>query len=201
MEFQNYIYSKTQDYFLVMPMKSGSVTCSWIFTYFDFFTYTRTFRPNNKVREFKNPSLNMVHSYYIPEEVIEPKIIMTARNPYDRVLSRFLFTWTNSELPKPEDFTSHIVKSFEVQNPMYMMPDNIKPKYIIHLENLREDYLKIPFIYDSNLFKCGILDDVIQKKMNETLIKVNKSEFLNESNKELIYNFMKNQFEPLGYEK
>jgi hypothetical protein len=61
--------------------------------------------------------------------------------------------------------------------------------------------MKIPFITDSNISKSGILKEVLEKKMNESRFKLNKDEFLNQKNKELIYNYMKNQFEPFGYEK
>jgi hypothetical protein len=182
-------------------MKTGSVTASWIFTYFDFFTYTRNLYENNEYSEFANPALSMVHSYYIPTEVENPEIIITARNPYDRVLSRFLFTWTKNELPTVEDFDLHITKSIENNNPMYVMPDHIKPTYVIHLENLYEDYMKIPFVVDSKLNSSGILKEVIYKKINETRFKVDKNKFLTDKNKELIYNLMKNQFDLFGYEK
>lgn len=201
MRWENYIYSKTCDFYLILPMKTGSVTASWIFTYFDFFTYTRNLYENNEYSEFANPALSMVHSYYIPTEVENPKIIITARNPYDRVLSRFLFTWTKNELPTVEDFDLHITKSIENNNAMYVMPDHIKPTYVIHLETLFEDYMKIPFVVDSKLNSSGILKEVIYKKINETRFKVDKNKFLTDKNKELIYNFMKNQFDLFGYEK
>jgi hypothetical protein len=69
------------------------------------------------------------------------------------------------------------------------------------LENAYEDYIKIPFVNDSILNKSGVLKEIIQKKLNETYTKVNKEEYLTEKNKELIYNFLKNQFELFGYEK
>ena len=46
MRWENYIYSKTFDFYLILPMKSGTVTASWIFTYFDFQTYTRNLETN-----------------------------------------------------------------------------------------------------------------------------------------------------------
>ena len=201
MRWENYIYSKTYNFYLILPMKTGSVTASWIFTYFDFFTYTRNLYENNEYSEFANPALSMVHSYYIPTEVENPEIIITARNPYDRVLSRFLFTWTKNELPTVEDFDLHITKSIENNNAMYVMPDHIKPTYVIHLETLFEDYMRIPFVVDSKLNSSGILKEVIYKKINETRFKVDKNKFLTDKNKELIYNLMKNQFDLFGYEK
>lgn len=198
MKWENYIYSKTFDFYLILPMKSGTITASWIFTYFDFQTYTRNLETNT---EFANPAISTVHSFYLPPETNEPKIIMTIRNPYDRFLSRFLFTWTKQEPPTPEDFDNHVIISIEKLNPMYIIPEDINPTYIIHLENLYEDYMKIPFVKESNLNKSGVLQEILQKKINENRFKVEKEKFLTERNKELIYNFMKNQFELFGYEK
>lgn len=201
MKYQNYIYSKTLDYYLILPMKTGTVTASWIFTYFDFFTYSRKFDENNDFVELPNPALTMVHSFYLPPEVNNPKIVMTTRNPYDRFLSKFIFSWLKSEPPSVSDFDSYVIKSIENDSPIFNYPDNINPTYVIHLENAYEDYMKIPFVADSNISKSGILKEVLRKKMNESRFKLNKDEFLNQKNKELIYSYMKNQFESFGYEK
>lgn len=201
MKWENFIYSKTQDFYLILPMKTGTVTASWIFTYFDFQTYTRNFDSNGNYTEFANPAMSAVHSFYLPQEVTNPKIIITARNPYDRILSRFLFTWTKNYLPNPKDFENHIIKSIEINNPMDVIPDNIKPEYIVRLENLYEDYMKIHFIQSSNLTKSGILKDFLEKKINENRLKVDRNQFLTQVNKELIYSSFKNQFELFGYEK
>lgn len=201
MKYQNYIYSKTLDYYLILPMKTGTVTASWIFTYFDFFTYSRKFDENNDFVELPNPALTMVHSFYLPPEVNNPKIVMTTRNPYDRFLSKFIFSWLKSEPPSVSDFDSYVIKSIENDSPIFNYPDNINPTYVIHLENAYEDYMKIPFVADSNISKSGILKEVLGKKMNESRFKLNKDEFLNQKNKELIYSYMKNQFESFGYEK
>ena len=201
MKYQNYIYSKTLDYYLILPMKTGTVTASWIFTYFDFFTYSRKFDENNDFVELSNPALTMVHSFYLPPEVNNPKIVMTTRNPYDRFLSKFIFSWLKSEPPSVSDFDSYVIKSIENDSPIFNYPDNINPTYVIHLENAYEDYMKIPFVADSNISKSGILKEVLGKKMNESRFKLNKDEFLNQKNKELIYSYMKNQFESFGYEK
>ncbi len=198
MGWENYIYSKTFDFYLILPMKSGTITASWIFTYFDFQTYTRKLDTNT---EFANPAISTVHSFYLPPEVSDHKIIMTARNPYDRFLSRFLFTWTKETQPTPEDFNEHITTSIEKLNPMYIIPDGINPTYIIHLETLYEDYMKIPFVKESNLNKSGVLNEILEKRINENRFKVDKEKFLTERNKELIYGFMKNQFQLFGYEK
>lgn len=201
MKWENFIYSKPQDFYLILPMKTGTVTASWIFTYFDFQTYTRNFDSNGNYTEFANPAMSAVHSFYLPQEVTNPKIIITARNPYDRILSRFLFTWTKNYLPNPKDFENHIIKSIEINNPMDVIPDNIKPEYIVRLENLYEDYMKIHFIQSSNLTKSGILKDFLEKKINENRLKVDRNQFLTQVNKELIYSSFKNQFELFGYEK
>ena len=201
MTWQNYIYSKTFDYFLILPMKTGTVTASWIFTYFDFYTITRNFDDQGNYKEFPNAAMSAVHSFYLPPEISDPKIIVTARNPYDKMLSRFLFGWTKELTPTPLDFENYILTSIEKQNHTVTFPNEIKPTYIIHSENLYEDYLKIPFVENSNLNKSGVLKEILSKKINEGRIKVNKPDYLTDKNKELIYSFLKNQFELFGYEK
>lgn len=201
MRTEKYIYSKTFDFYLVLPMKTGSVTASWIFTYFDFFTYTRKIFDNYEYDDILTPYLAMVHSYYLPPEEKNPKIIVTSRNPYDRMLSRFLFTWGKNELPSVDDFEMHIINSIETSNPLYIMPDYISPTYTIRLENLLDDYKKIPFIANSKLISSGIIEEMTNKKINENRIKVDREQYLTRRNKELIYDFMRNQFELFGYKK
>jgi hypothetical protein len=99
------------------------------------------------------------------------------------------------------DFENYILTSIEKQNHTVIFPNEIKPTYIIHSENLYEDYLKIPFVENSNLNKSGVLKEILSKKINEGRIKVNKPDYLTDKNKELIYSFLKNQFELFGYEK
>lgn len=201
MIFQNFIYSKIFDHYLILPMKTGTVHASWIFTYFDFYTYTRNFDSDGNFKEVPNPAMSAVHSYYIPPEIENPKIIVTTRNPYDKVLSRFLFTWTLNSTPTYQDFLNNILASIHHNNPMLIYPSELIPTYTIKLENMYEDYMRIPFIKDSNLNKTGILLEMCNKKINEARIKVKKEDFLTEETKELIYNFLKNQFELFGYEK
>lgn len=201
MKFQNFIYSRTYDYYLILPMKTGTVNASWIFTYFDFYTYTRNFDSDGNFKEISNPAMSAVHSYYIPPENPNPKIIVTARNPYDKVLSKFLFNWTRNEPPTYQDFLNNILNSIQHNNPMLIYPPELIPTYSIRLENMYEDYMKIPFVKDSNLNKSGILLEMCNKKINEARIKVNKDDFLTQEAKDLIYNFLKNQFELFGYQK
>jgi len=61
--------------------------------------------------------------------------------------------------------------------------------------------MKIPFVSDSNLVKSGILQEILEKKINKARINVDKEKFLTDTNKEIIYSFTKNQFELFGYQK
>jgi hypothetical protein len=201
MDYKNYIYSKTHDYYLVLPMKTGSRTASWIFTYFDFVVYTRNFIDDTQFIEFPNPSMSHIHSYYLPPEIENHKIIVTARNPYEKTLSRFLHGWIKNSTPTPLDFENYIISSSKNPNESVTFPDDIYPNYVIHLETLFEDYMKIPFVSDSNLVKSGILQEILEKKINKARINVDKEKFLTDTNKEIIYSFTKNQFELFGYQK
>ncbi len=201
MKYKNYIYSTTHDYYLVLPMKTASTTAGWIFTYFDFIVYTRNFSDDNSFIEFPNPSMSHIHSYYLPPEIENHKIIVTARNPYEKTLSRFLHAWIKETNPTPSDFEKYIINSAQNPNDSVTFPDDIIPNHIIHSENLFEDYIKIPFIKDSNLAKSGVLKEILEKRINKGRVEVDKEKFLTDKNKEIIYSFTKNQFELFGYEK
>lgn len=201
MRVENYIYSKTFDYFLVLPMKTASTTATWVFTYFDFCTYSRVFSEDGNFKEIPNPAISMLHSFYVPPEIEAPKIIITTRNPYHKTLSNFLFRWKKDEMPTPIDFENFIINAIEHNDHTLTFPDNINPTHIIQMENVYEDYLKIPFVKNSKLNSTGILQEFLEKNINQNLIKVDKDKFLTEKNKEMIYSFLTNQFEIFGYQK
>jgi hypothetical protein len=63
-----------------------------------------------------------------------------------------------------------------------------------------EDYLKIPFIKNSKLVSCGILEEMCEKKINDHL-SYDSSDYYTEEIKEKVYSFMKIEFESFGYSK
>lgn len=78
---------------------------------------------------------------------------------------------------------------------------DINPTYIIKKENLYGDLLKIPFISESNLNQCGILKEMCNKKINSSFEIKYRDEFLDNQNKNLIYDFFEKDFDYFKYSK
>ena len=81
------------------------------------------------------------------------------------------------------------------------MFDERVPDYILRSENLYQDYLKIPFIVDSKLNKCGILEDICNRKINKGSGTLDIENYLTSSVKEKIYKMFQSHFELFGYQK
>lgn len=199
------MYSETYDYYLLLPMKTATTHVSWVFRYFDFLNYTRITLDDGTKKDFQNVSIMQTHDCYIPDEITNPKSIITTRNPYYRILSYFLFTQNPYvfETPSPESFTEYL-KSLPdkkgVIDTLFAGIDS-NPTHVIRQETLYEDYCKIDFIKNSDLNEMGILRKICDKRINENRHSVNKSDYLTEYNKELIYDIMKPIFEKFGYDK
>jgi predicted nucleotidyltransferase len=76
------------------------------------------------------------------------------------------------------------------------------PDYAVRLENLYEDYSKIPFIVESEYYKSGELKKAITQKVNvsnedETLWK----KFYTQEIADIVYYRMPRYFDLFGYDK
>ena len=137
------------------------------------------------------------------------KILAAVRNPYSRFFSEFTFS------RKPEEFIYNEINKenfrfFIYQSTVYT--DIISnecvdfsqriPDYPVRLENLYEDYSKIPFITDSEYFKSGELKKDINIKVNVS--NENDSlwrKFYTQEIADIIYYRMPRYFELFGYDK
>jgi hypothetical protein len=70
-----------------------------------------------------------------------------------------------------------------------------KPEYVLRLENLKEDFLKIPFV--RNHFTETQLDYMCTHGKELTPWEIH----YNDEMKEIVYEMTKHQFEAWGYEK
>lgn len=201
MKSKIYSYSKTYDYYAVYPMKNASSSTFWILRYFDFINYER----NERIIGGDLPQDNFIQSHkcYIPEEIIEPKIIMPVRNPYNRLLSFFLFTQSYEDRTKTEKFTEYLekIKSDKSKYEHLYWGYNLNPTHIVRVENMYEDLCNIPFINQSDLNQFGILKKMCDKKVNSSTFYGDKENYLNHFNKSLIYELFEPHFNKFGYEK
>ena len=201
---KNWMYYNTHNTCVLMPMKTASTHVSWVLKYFDFESHVRIFYDDGTHKDFTNSHVQP-HDCFIPEELVNPKTILTVRNPYERILSFFLFTrnYLLNKNVSPSDFSYFLNGLNDESNDFKQLNFVIEvpPTYIIRKENLYEDYCKINFINESDLNHLGILQKMCVKKINKTNLEIEKEDFLTSENKSIIYKLFKPHFHLFGYEK
>jgi hypothetical protein len=105
------------------------------------------------------------------------------------------------EIKEFEDFSHEIIEIDPEFTRTTNMFESRVPDFVLRAENLYEDYLKIPFILDSKLYKCGILEDICNRKINKGLGTLNIEKYLTSSVEEKIYKMFQSHFDLFGYEK
>jgi len=137
------------------------------------------------------------------------KILAAVRNPYSRFFSEFTFTRksedyifndTNKEKFKEFIYEVIVYNNFFTKGCVDFLER--VPDYPVRLENLYEDYSKIPFIVESEYFKSGELKRMITRKVNvsnedETLWK----KFYTQETADIVYYRMSRYFDLFGYDK
>lgn len=134
------------------------------------------------------------HYYYFFEGHENYSFIMTVRNPYNQYLS-FMGYRIN------QDSSDHLERMFQnEEHRLFMLKlKQRKPDYVLRIENLYEDYCKIPFIEDSNFNKSGDLKKLIDSKPNQ--LKQKPDFQFNQQIADLIYYNNLVIFDMFGYEK
>lgn len=137
------------------------------------------------------------------------KILAAVRNPYSKFFSdytfnrdpkEFIINEENKEKFKDYIYDSLVLKDFLSKN-CIDFPERI-PDYSVRLENLYEDYSKIPFIVESEYYKSGQLKKDVEVKVNVS----NEDEnlwrnFYTQEIADIIYYRMPRYFELFGYDK
>lgn len=204
MHLKSYTLSEKYNSFIWTPMKTASSHVSFVFAHFDFVTVTKNINTNIIVAQ-SSEFLNFGHSFGFPDGHENMTFICSMRNPYLRVFSmfsrRFLKPENKPEINEFEDFFHETIEvDPEFTKTTNMFEDRI-PDYILRSENLYEDYLKIPFVNESKLNQCGILEDICNRKINIGLGTLTPELYLTESVKNKIYKMFQPHFELFGYEK
>lgn len=178
--------------FFWAPNKTASTLATKIFDNFDFYAYDsiRNEKVSNKV--------NHVHSNCFFDGHENYDFILTCRNPYDRFLSANGYSRQPYEKVKFELENYFADKREHIQ--MIMNLQIRKPDYIIKTETILEDYLKIPFIKESELYQSGKLKQLIDSKPNRTVNEKSR-EVLDTDLADLIYYNNITFFDLGGYEK
>ena len=128
------------------------------------------------------------------------KFISTIRNPYIQVFSEFP---KNGKQTK-ENFKIHLERKFQLdKSDVYNFWNYSKriPDYILRVENVYEDYLKIPFIRESEFCKSGNLKSVIDSNPNKTPYNYDWRDFYDQNIADLVYYNSSDYFDLFGYDK
>lgn len=180
--------------FLWTQQKTSSTLALEIFKNFGFIGYSI----NNNVADFSNPFFFHPHEPCLFDGHENFILIATIRNPYTLLFSEF----AQAKDPTTEKFHNFLEKKFQVfKKDKFFSKWKREPNYLIRVENLLEDYSKIPFIKESEFFKSGKLENEINKNHNKNPKAYYWRNFFNQDVADLIYYNTSNYFEKFGYDK
>lgn len=100
----------------------------------------------------------------------EYKLLIAVRNPYTRFFSLYSYMMKLSKKNiSKEGFQSFLDIHLDNLHSYYCTDFTVrKPDYFVRQEFMFEDYCKIPFINESDLYLSGKLREICNLKMNET---------------------------------
>jgi hypothetical protein len=174
----------------IAPERTGSRKVAEVLSYYDF--------KNNGYRVCSYGDYYYTHTHISLEKYSQYRTICNARNPYGRTYSLFKnFYWQIKDKSK-EGFRDYLLNHLPKGNMLTIVvgPMVNKPfDYIIRLEHMKEDLMKLPFILE-----------VMSESQIEMMISHGKdiddwSEFYDDEMKEIVYNLTEHHFKLWGYEK
>lgn len=198
----NYTISKKHNSYIWLPAKTASNTLSWILAHYDFEKFI--FDQNNELILDHN-LVHFGHANDHPKDSENMIFLCSLRNPYERYFSFFksLHRYGNVKITK-DNFINFIENEFEKKQSVVYRSWNIfeerKPDYIIRTESIYSDLIKIPFIKNSRVNECGILEEMCNKKIWASM-DINSESYFSPEIKEKIFNLFQSHFELGGYEK
>jgi hypothetical protein len=195
--------SEQYKYFTWTPERTGSTHFTNIISKLEFQSADIV---DGKIISYKE---NTRHNHFCTlfENHWDYKFIITTRNPYSMVLSMLGVSY----MENLSDVQYEIELRIEhiLQNP-FDSPfccqcfQNRKPDYFLRLENLYEDWIKIPFVQTHELNISGELKKLTEIRMNEqkNTEDVNYwKKYYNKRIADLVYYNFPNNFELFGYDK
>lgn len=178
--------------FFWCPPKTASNLAAMVFDNYDFFAYdsSKKLKLSDSVKHTHSNGFFDNHENY--------DFILTARNPYNQFISKLAYD-TNTI----DEIINHLEIYFLGTSHHSIMMKNLsirKPNYVVKVEEIESDYLKIPFINNSEFHLSGGLKKLINSKPNQYN---GKKDFKipNQDIADLIYYNNLPIFEICGYEK
>jgi len=184
------------------PGKTGSVHAAAIFAClpFEFIECSYDRKSIYNFHEIASHSHRMDlfegHENYI--------LICTARNPIHRLFSSFVYVNRFKDELNPKDFRPFLINC--IDNNEFLWTGSIKnpprePDYYVRLENLYDDYMKLPFMPTTKFASCGVLEELCGRKKNETKkFNITIQECYTDDMIDYVYTEYRDYFDKLGYE-
>jgi hypothetical protein len=187
--------SEKNNCFLWLPVKTASTHAAHVLTNFEFSHMRCDYY--RRIIQSKTNNLHHHHGLYLFDGHEKYKLIVTVRNPYSRIVSMYEWINTNKEIIQPfEVFLSDFKK-----NPVQPIFEKRIPDYPLRQENLYGDYLKIPFVRDSELNESGGLKELCEKKLNKGVDRKSVKDYYDQETANIVYVNYKEYFDLFGYDK
>jgi hypothetical protein len=191
--------------FLWIWGKCGTTHMKEILKGFDFKYYTL----ENNTLVLRNTNIVQDHSCNVFPGHENYKLLAAIRNPYAKFFSEFIFTNKTEKIEHSQKNKERYLKDLESRlNQRLRFMDNCcdffdrEPDYPVRLENLFEDYSKIPFIIESDYYKSGRLEEKTKVKVNVSNEDENSwKKFYTQQTADMVYYRMPRYFELFGYDK
>ena len=189
--------------FVWLPMKTASSTLSWILAHFDFKKIK--YNEENFASLIEDDVTHFGHHTDIPPHSENMLLLCSIRNPYERFFSFFKMGLLKDKTKiTQENFDKFLENELFTHRSFLYESASIfekrKPDFIIRTENIYADLIEIPFIRDSKLNTCGILEEMCEKKINKTFDTEYES-FYNQNYKSIINELFSSHFEYGRYKK
>lgn len=123
------------------------------------------------------------------------EVIASIRNPFSQLVSEYRYGTVEGF----GDWLKKTLKNAPQQRCFNFQTR--KPNYVVRLENMYEDYSKIPFVVESKYYQLGILKKVVQFKMNpHPQGKSNWKDYFDESRARLVIQSFPYHFSEYHYD-
>jgi hypothetical protein len=204
MAYNAITYSDIHKSILWTPPKTGSSHAAFMFTHFDFMTKFFDKETFELLKLKSQTTIVHHHNCVILNQFSDYDVICTTRNPYARLLSGFFYL-TNDEQSEltAQNFRKFFAKQMDKPSILFDAYYGYAkiPKYFLRIENLYEDYLKIPFVRESKLNQQRLLQDLCNMKINKSINSVPTTDFYTMDMIDYLYDNYRNLFDIDGYEK
>jgi hypothetical protein len=166
----------------VAPSRTGSRGVAQILSHYGFKHNEESIYQGNQENYCHfTPDLSSVQNY---------KLICSARNPYGRLFSHYK-NYNKEQVTFEQYVKNKLWFGFRLEEPILSK----KPDYLLRLEHLKEDFTKIPFIFDR-----------LTEKQLDTYLQHGKEldvweQYYDQHMKEIVYRSFENHFIFWNYKK